>query len=157
MHQYNTLQFFIGIFDIFCFINAEKASLSSSQPGICSADYYLKDGRCKPCPQGYFGPKCEHTCPYPTFGYRCLEGPCGCSKEQCNNTHGCLSASKLIMFVKKRTQMIQNEESTTFGWNPEYSTSMDDKTRQKSEPSRQNKPKEWSSSPCLLCLLLPFQ
>ncbi|XP_062581585.1 uncharacterized protein LOC134243339, partial [Saccostrea cucullata] len=88
------------------------------------------------CPQGYFGPKCEHACPYPTYGYRCLGGRCICPKEKCNNTHGCLS-----------------EESTTFGSNQEHSTSMFDKTRQvKSEPSRKNKSKEWSDMIVIIAL-----
>ncbi|XP_078316136.1 uncharacterized protein LOC144620163 isoform X2 [Crassostrea virginica] len=39
----------------------------------CCADFYFDDGTCKPCEIGYFGPNCGKTCPYPTYGRKCVE------------------------------------------------------------------------------------
>lgn len=59
---------------------------------LCCADFYLKEGECTPCLNGYYGPNCIYMCPYPYFGRRCLEGPCQCPKENCDAETGCRSS-----------------------------------------------------------------
>lgn len=38
---------------------------------------------------GYYGPNCNFTCPYPSFGRKCLEGKCQCQEENCDPISGC--------------------------------------------------------------------
>ncbi|XP_078323103.1 uncharacterized protein LOC111125586 isoform X2 [Crassostrea virginica] len=69
---------------------SEPDCLESSSAGTCCVDYYFKDGTCKPCNRGYYGPNFEHTCPYPSYGYRCVEGKCDCPLLQCDFSVGCV-------------------------------------------------------------------
>ncbi|XP_056010701.1 uncharacterized protein LOC125648755 [Ostrea edulis] len=59
----------------------------------CRPDFmWLKDtGRCVDCPLGCYGPECIYKCPYPSFGRRCLDGVCNCSREICNISTACIS------------------------------------------------------------------
>nr|XP_022291316.1 uncharacterized protein LOC111102740 [Crassostrea virginica] len=63
----------------------------SSWPStVCSADFYIKEGKCTPCSDGFFGPNCSISCPFPSYGRRCLDGECNCSKEICDPRNGCV-------------------------------------------------------------------
>ncbi|XP_061164911.1 uncharacterized protein LOC133173853 [Saccostrea echinata] len=68
--------------------------LKSVTSSVCCADYYVENGNCVPCPIGLFGPNCTHTCPYPSYGHRCLEGICQCPQELCDSKTGCRNPSK---------------------------------------------------------------
>ncbi|XP_034300312.2 uncharacterized protein [Magallana gigas] len=63
--------------------------LKSGNSSECCADFFMKEGKCTPCPNGYIGPNCDFTCPYPSYGRRCVEGDCECPKELCNPETGC--------------------------------------------------------------------
>nr|XP_022325258.1 scavenger receptor class F member 1-like [Crassostrea virginica] len=71
--------------------STKEECLSSGNSTLCCADFYEVDGKCTPCPSGYFGPSCSHTCPYPKYGRRCLEGECQCPESMCNPTAGCVT------------------------------------------------------------------
>lgn len=73
-----------------CFFTEEDCS-TSGDSNECCADFYIKDGKCTPCLSGYYGPNCVFTCPYPSFGRRCLEGKCQCPRENCDPVTGCRS------------------------------------------------------------------
>lgn len=47
------------------------------------------------CLSGYYGPNCVHTCPFPSFGRRCLEGTCQCPEENCDPISGCRSGKSV--------------------------------------------------------------
>lgn len=51
------------------------------------------------CLNGFYGPNCMFICPYPYFGRRCLEGPCQCSKENCDAKTGCRSSKKYLLIL----------------------------------------------------------
>ena len=40
------------------------------------------------CIQGYLGPDCALSCPYPSYGERC-QGHCNCSNTSCDVSIGC--------------------------------------------------------------------
>ncbi|XP_062590520.1 protein draper-like [Saccostrea cucullata] len=40
------------------------------------------------CSVGYFGPKCELPCRFPSFGEGC-QLACFCAKQHCDHIHGC--------------------------------------------------------------------
>lgn len=44
---------------------------------------------------GYYGPNCNFTCPYPSFGPKCLEGKCQCQEENCDPISGCRSGKSV--------------------------------------------------------------
>ena len=48
------------------------------------ANYYFFVG----CPAGFYGFGCNTTCPFPTFGQRCL-GHCNCLEDRCDYINGC--------------------------------------------------------------------
>ena len=47
------------------------------------------------CSEGFFGPNCSISCPYPSYGRRCLDGDCNCSKELCDARNGCVHGMSL--------------------------------------------------------------
>ena len=51
------------------------------------------------CPAGFYGPRCNVTCPFPNFGQDCLS-ICTCLKDQCNYIYGCKIGN--IFFNKKK-------------------------------------------------------
>ncbi|XP_011436764.3 uncharacterized protein [Magallana gigas] len=65
--------------------------LKSGNNSECCADFFMKGGKCTPCPIGYFGPNCFFTCPYPSYGRRCLGGECECPEELCYPETGCVN------------------------------------------------------------------
>ncbi|XP_056010697.1 uncharacterized protein LOC125678180 [Ostrea edulis] len=83
----------------------------------CRPDFmWLKDtGRCVECLLGYYGPECIYKCPYPSFGRRCLDGVCNCSREFCNVSTGCVSAGKHTPQV---SSTLLTTDSSSF-WNSE--------------------------------------
>nr|XP_034300314.1 uncharacterized protein LOC105334860 isoform X5 [Crassostrea gigas] len=64
--------------------------LKSGNNSKCCADFFMKEGKCTPCPNGNFGPNCDFTCPYPSYGRRCMEGNCDCPKDLCSPETGCV-------------------------------------------------------------------
>ncbi|XP_078320899.1 uncharacterized protein LOC144621449 isoform X7 [Crassostrea virginica] len=65
----------------------------SSWPStVCSVNFYIKERKCTPCSDGFFGPNCSISCPFPSYGRRCLDGECHCSKELCDPRNGCVYA-----------------------------------------------------------------
>lgn len=84
------------VFWIISFLSYQSSStgedcLKSGKNSECCADFFMKEGKCTPCPIGYFGPNCMFTCPYPSYGRRCLDGECECSKELCYPETGCVN------------------------------------------------------------------
>ena len=47
------------------------------------------------CSDGLFGPNCSISCPFPSYGSRCLDGECNCSKEICDPRNGCVCGMSL--------------------------------------------------------------
>lgn len=78
-------------FLIFPCYSIEEDCSTSNDSNVCCADFFFKDGKCTPCLSGYYGPNCIWTCPYPSFGRRCLEGKCSCPLEICDPVTGCRS------------------------------------------------------------------
>ncbi|XP_062581582.1 uncharacterized protein LOC134243335 [Saccostrea cucullata] len=72
---------------------AVEKCVKSGESTLCCADYHLVKGQCVPCPKGLFGPGCQHTCPFPSYGHRCLEGECRCPQESCTPRTGCSDPS----------------------------------------------------------------
>ncbi|XP_062595754.1 uncharacterized protein LOC134257122 [Saccostrea cucullata] len=65
----------------------------------CCADIYSNNGECLPCPRGYFGLHCSYSCPYPSYGHRCLDGNCRCPKEWCSVSDGCLRKNDINKWI----------------------------------------------------------
>lgn len=78
-------------FLIFPCYSMEEDCSTSNDSNVCCADFFFKDGKCTPCLSGYYGPNCDFTCPYPSFGRRCLEGKCLCPQKNCDPVTGCRS------------------------------------------------------------------
>ena len=47
------------------------------------------------CSDGFFLPNCSISCPFPSYGRRCLDGECNCSKESCDPRNGCVYGMSL--------------------------------------------------------------
>ncbi|XP_078321111.1 uncharacterized protein LOC111110892 isoform X2 [Crassostrea virginica] len=56
----------------------------------CNQNQILDEltNKCIDCPAGFYGPRCNVTCPFPNFGQDCLS-ICTCIKDQCNYIYGC--------------------------------------------------------------------
>lgn len=54
------------------------------------------------CKPGWIGPNCIATCPYPTYGHKCIN-VCKCTKNECDVSEGCIkSTCRYLCFVKKK-------------------------------------------------------
>lgn len=55
------------------------------------------------CPIGYYGPHCNESCPFPSYGVFCRLR-CTCGIRYCHNAYGC--------YIKKTTGMRRTLECT---------------------------------------------
>ncbi|XP_048770012.2 cell death abnormality protein 1-like [Ostrea edulis] len=64
--------------------------------GKCCNGYVWDDqsGSCKRCSRGFYGPKCENYCPYPTYGQEC-QSLCNCIQQLCHPINGCKDSLKI--------------------------------------------------------------
>ena len=52
------------------------------------------------CSDGFFGPNCSTSCPFPSYGRRCLlDGECNCSKGLYDPKNGCVYGMSLEQFT----------------------------------------------------------
>lgn len=70
----------------------EQSCLETKNSTKCCADFYFQDGICKPCKPGWIGPNCIATCPYPTYGHKCIN-VCKCTKNECDVSEGCIKST----------------------------------------------------------------
>ncbi|XP_078320935.1 uncharacterized protein LOC144621481 [Crassostrea virginica] len=88
----------------------KNGGLSSSTSIECSVNFYVKDGKCTTCPDGFLGHNCSSICPYPGYGRLCIAGKCACSKELCDPSSGCFNDASTLNLenIKKQVQTIQS-------------------------------------------------
>lgn len=52
------------------------------------------------CKPGWIGPNCIATCPYPTYGHKCIN-VCKCTKNECDVSEGCIKSIGIYVLLKK--------------------------------------------------------
>ncbi|XP_062621078.1 uncharacterized protein LOC134282679 isoform X2 [Saccostrea cucullata] len=78
---------------------------------VCCPFYHYNGTDCIECPLGYFGVECNIPCVYPSYGLRC-NTICNCSENECDNVHGCLLMSTIVVTSEKAVStLLQRDES----------------------------------------------
>ncbi|XP_078311026.1 uncharacterized protein LOC111102739 [Crassostrea virginica] len=87
--------------------------MCSSTSTACSVNFFVKDGKCTTCPDGFLGHNCSSNCPYPGYGRLCLGGTCACSRELCDPSSGCINDASTLNIEngKEQVQKIQSNDT----------------------------------------------